>query len=593
LFKRIGLKFIQFFQVFNIIVRKNKEEMLIMCKTLHFLAGLILVIGGCGNHYIMVSFDADNEQDPAGESPGDLPDTAYCFTDEDCSNGFVCDGVEKCLDSRCVAGTPMICDDGNDCTIDSCSEEAWGCVFIARDADGDGFGDAACGGTDCDDTRDDVYPEAPESCEPGEDLDCSGTPDIDNDNDGYLDAVCPGGDDCDDNDANAYPGAPEICLDGIDQDCDGIVDGPMLMSSNVKITDYGSDSLSMVWTGSEFGIARNGIHFTRVSADGVEIGYEEVVTPTHCYSPPYGCYSSVQPSMVWTGNEFTIAYKGRRSVVGWDIYFIRLNSRGANVGVEMRLTFAEGSYYKMTPGLAWTGSQLGMVWHHSTPDPDVFTHYNDIYFKQFYQLGADATEEIILNDHEDGWNPQLTWTGSEFGVIWNCEGICFSRVSAGGTVLGDKIQLTPLDYAGSYIHNPVWTGSEYGIAWEDYRVEGGTTQVYFARISSDGMKENDDILLSDSMHSSRNPDLAWTGSEFGIVWVGRQERSDVDFKLFFNHLTPAGTEIGSEIALTEATSGNRFPLDLVWTGSEFGVVWKWTPYDSRNGTYFNRIGFCD
>jgi hypothetical protein len=143
-------------------------------------------------------------------------------------------------------------DDDCDAAIDedALDPSTWYC-----DADGDGFGDAACTTsacdlpagyselpTDCDDGEIGTYPGAPEVVADGIDQDCDGgdacTSDLDAD--GYTDgstvasadldcedpgeagASTPTGD-CDDTDAATNPAAIEIC-DGDDDDCDGEVD---------------------------------------------------------------------------------------------------------------------------------------------------------------------------------------------------------------------------------------------------------------------------------------------------------------------------------------------------------------------------------
>src|SRR5690606_7083067 len=130
-------------------------------------------------------------------------------------------------------------------------------ISAQPDRDGDGYLDAACWnlradgsenrGTDCDDTRNTVHPNAPESCN-GIDDDCDGLIDEgvqstfyrDQDGDGYgrTDEVmmaCTGmpgwvgvpGDCVDDisqpRAASINPGASEAC-NGIDDDCDGTID---------------------------------------------------------------------------------------------------------------------------------------------------------------------------------------------------------------------------------------------------------------------------------------------------------------------------------------------------------------------------------
>ncbi|MFC1888796.1 FG-GAP-like repeat-containing protein [Thermodesulfobacteriota bacterium] len=79
--------------------------------------------------------------------------------------------------------------------IDESSDRA--SIFInvfCWDLDGDGYGDDACQGTDCDDANPDIHPEAPDPCD-GIDQDCSGA-----------------------------DGTEEIPGNGIDDDCDGEID---------------------------------------------------------------------------------------------------------------------------------------------------------------------------------------------------------------------------------------------------------------------------------------------------------------------------------------------------------------------------------
>ncbi len=165
------------------------------------------------------------------------------------------------------------CDDSNpDINPDAeehCDRIDWNCDGLAEagaveavswfwDQDGDGYGmdtdevvaceappDHAPQGGDCDDTRDDTFPGAPELCDRW-DNDCDDEwdePDAIDAIDWYRDADIDGwGDpdtavracepppghtdqpgDCDDDDYTTYPGAPELC-DAGDNDCDGEAD---------------------------------------------------------------------------------------------------------------------------------------------------------------------------------------------------------------------------------------------------------------------------------------------------------------------------------------------------------------------------------
>jgi hypothetical protein len=69
-----------------------------------------------------------------------------CTVDKDCDDGIYCNGIETCnayakatgtnppVTGVCQSGIPVDCNDGVDCTVDSCNEDTGSCVNSADDA---------------------------------------------------------------------------------------------------------------------------------------------------------------------------------------------------------------------------------------------------------------------------------------------------------------------------------------------------------------------------------------------------------------------------------------------------------------------------
>ncbi|MFK7992267.1 MAG: MopE-related protein [Sandaracinaceae bacterium] len=189
------------------------------------------------------------EPDAAADDAGTERDAApECMGAEDCSDGFFCNGEERCEGGRCEAGPPPRCDDGIDCTLDVCDEVARACRSEAPDRDGDGFFDRDCRGDDglplgrdCDDEDDNRFPGNPERCDADDhDEDCDDTTfgEVDDDGDGEFAARCCNvaedgtracGVDCDDTRPGVNNTVPEVC-NGLDDDFDGMVAEEVLIA---------------------------------------------------------------------------------------------------------------------------------------------------------------------------------------------------------------------------------------------------------------------------------------------------------------------------------------------------------------------------
>ncbi len=143
--------------------------------------------------------------------------------------------VEVAAAPTCTAQSAMACDALSSCDGQwlAASDEdrccAGQCVACA-DSDNDGYQDSACGGADCDDTDENINPDAQEICDNSIDDNCDGMTDlddtgcgcVDHDQDGYG-QNCEAGEDCDDTIASVHPGAEEQC-NYVDDDCDGDTD---------------------------------------------------------------------------------------------------------------------------------------------------------------------------------------------------------------------------------------------------------------------------------------------------------------------------------------------------------------------------------
>lgn len=150
---------------------------------------------GCGD-----GVQSGNEQCDDGnlvDADGcDSDCTFTCETDEQCDDLNSCNGKETCnLEAHiCEVGTPIDCDDGSDCTRDSCEPESGACVNALIDEDGDQHASRDLGacGDDCDDQDPQVFTGAEELCD-NKDNNCNGQTDetaptwyLDCDGDGFA-----------------------------------------------------------------------------------------------------------------------------------------------------------------------------------------------------------------------------------------------------------------------------------------------------------------------------------------------------------------------------------------------------------------------
>ena len=193
------------------------------------------------------------------------------------------------------------------------------------------------------------------------------------------------------------------------------------------------------------------------------------------------------------------------------------------------------------------------------------------------------------------------WTGSEIIISWggmqdtgDMENY-LTRLDADGVRVGSDVAM---------LHKPTsvsWTGSEVALAWESD--VSGNTELFLSRLDPEGAEIGTAVRVTDAPHFSGRGVLAWTGSQLGLAWIdGRNTTCDVgpstpfacDYDIYFNVLGAEGAMLWDDVQVNVRDGWRPF-VRLVWTGSEFGLVWM---EEAEEGVMdvavaFDRVSFCE
>src|SRR5207247_8014210 len=89
-----------------------------------------------------------------------------------------------------------------------------------------------------------------------------------------------------------------------------------------------------------------------------------------------------------------------------------------------------------------------------------------------------------------------------------------------GQARGPEQRLTQV-VADGFTNDAAWTGDRYGVAWNDRRFDA--YDVFLALFDRGGQKlVPGDVRLTEGRGFSINAHVVWTGSEFVVVWQGEK-----------------------------------------------------------------------
>jgi hypothetical protein len=397
-----------------------------------------------------------------------------------------------------------------------------------KDKDCDGFGDrcypVACVAGKCQNLApvdcDDHDPCTTDACNSETGMCSHVSAVLDLDGDGYF-APLPGkkpgepgacGDDCDDTNPAAHPGGTEVC-DGVDNDCDGIVDnGASLVAVGdaVLVSDGNTQASpgSIAYAGGNGYMASFwgdlGDHTSVYLAALDRMGAH--AAPMKFVVTPADAFGG---PLAWTGDRYGLAWSDRRDARGginYEIYFNIVNPDGTKRNADTRLTHAEG--FSISPSLAWTGNEFVVAWQ----DDGMGFGENAIF-----------AQRVDVNGAAVGGNQRLIDDGG-FG------------------------QTSPAIAAGKRTIGAVWM-----------RGDATSHQLMFAVFDHELHPMSAASLVTGNMSSGVYPTIVFNQSSYIVAWYDPDSANKTIYGSVRDEL---GAEIVAAKPLTKTTGHARYPALL-------------------------------
>lgn len=474
-----------------------------------------------------------------------------------CTSDADCQSVDRCLPKHCSMralcedSKPVICNDGNVCTQDSCVQESGRCshVSLLADRDGDGVVGVQVGVA------------------------------------ASIAAVC--GTDCDDSSNTVRPGGPEFC-DGKDNDCNGVVDdGAAFYPSGqalvrVSESEERAQASGIAFDGERFALGYAGkqanwkIYFQGLSQMGA-------LTPkipiTSVNADTFG------GPIIWTGTNYALAWEDARQDDNYEIYFSRVDRSGTKFAPDLRITSAPD--FSLHPAILFAEGEYLIAWDDRRPDAGMGANAVVIYGQRVSESGELVGGNTALTLPESGSeSPALARGKSSIGMV-------YSSLVGGAPILNfrwlspDLGTLGPVvDVGFSDVRAPsiLWVQDRYLIFWEQFRNEPGSS-IWGAALAEDGTVLVAPRPVTDYGQFARSHAAVSLGDRALLVWSDfRYGNYELESKLLSTSLLP----LTPDARLTNTPSDTLSPQVALGGNGGVGVLFE----DWLSGTrqvYFTQL----
>ncbi len=185
----------------------------------------------------------------------------------------------------------------------------------------------------------------------------------------------------------------------------------------------------------------------------------------------------------------------------------------------------------------------------------------------------------------DGW-PWISGDDQVLAMAWRDQGaesngtpsydIAFATIDPQSLQPSAQKSLRGSGTTQANLPRMVRTDEGFLAAWEDMR--SGDNEIFMSIVDASGNHIAGGLVEEPDSGDANWPNMAWTGQAAGIVYY---QWRDTRPQIFMSFVDDSGARVGGlhDLQVSNGEAGTSKYPDVVWTGSEFGVMYV----DTRDG----------
>lgn len=368
--------------------------------------------------------------------------------------------------------------------------------------------------------------------------------------------------------------------------------GRVLDSNGMAICSLAEDQSlpSVSWNGSQFLVAWQ----TFGHADNLSHIYAGRVTETGGVLDASGIFVSKggnnqwEADAAWGRTNWLVVWRDSLDETKSDIYGARVGSAGTVLD-PAGLAICTATNKQRDPSVAWGGTNFLVAWSDDRNLASNVNEFADIYGARVSDAGLvlDANGILICTNLGPQAVPDVAGGTGVFMVVWEdyltytngttyFGDIAGARINWAGTVLDPGLSLIPISTATNNQYSPeIAAGpTNFLVAWEDRR-NGRNYSIYAARVdAARNVLDPSAIAVGVGNTNSLDPDVAWGGTNFLVVWQDFRNSSQYWSDIYAGRVSAAGAALDGSGGFSLCTETNIQSDPVVgWSGTNYLAVW--------------------